>query len=352
MPNLVSIYAGCGGLDLGFHKAGFEIIYSTDYWNVACETLKYNGHSKEVVCDDITKINFKAILEKNQIKNIDCLIGGPPCPPYSQTRHYLTEKKNGMDDERYGFTLSEYCRAVKELNPTVFLFENVDGFLHKLHTREFDFLLAFAEENGYQISYKVINAANYGIPQTRKRFIAIGVKKEYSEFVFPEELYANPDDISSKKIDKKPWITAGEVLKDLDIDLPEDETKQAGSKHKDLLKLIPPGDNYLFFTAKRGYPSPVFEWKSRYWTFLLKLSQDRPSWTIQASFSNNQGPFHWKNRFLRINEIKRLQTIDDNYEILGSFQQWRQIGNAVPTKLAEILAIAIKNQIYNNLKIN
>ena len=130
--------------------------------------------------------------------------------------------------------------------------------------------------------------------------------------------------------------------------MPEDELKQAGSKDKELLKLIPPGDNYLYFTEKRGYPNPIFKWKSRYWTFLLKLGQDRPSWTIQASFSNNQGPFHWKNRFLRISEIKRLQTIDDDYEILGNFQeQWRQIGNAVPTLLANILANAINQQIFN-----
>lgn len=84
---------------------------------------------------------------------------------------------------------------------------------------------------------------------------------------------------------------------------------QAGSKHKDLLKLVPPGDNYLYFTAERGYPNPIFKWRSRYWSFLLKLSPERPSWTIQASFSNNMGPFHWKNRFyvsMKLNEFKRL----------------------------------------------
>ena len=111
----------------------------------------------------------------------------------------------------------------------------------------------------------------------------------------------------------------------------------------ELLLQIPPGDNYLYFTEKRGHPNPIFKWKSRYWTFLLKLTPDRPSWTIQASISNNQGPFHWRNRFLRIEEIKRIQTFDDDYKLAGDFkEQWRQVGNAVPAKLAEVFA----NSIY------
>lgn len=106
---------------------------------------------------------------------------------------------------------------------------------------------------------------------------------------------------------------------------------------------MPPGSNYLYFTEKRGYPEPKFKWKSRYWTFLLKLTPERPSWTIQASFSSNQGPFHWKNRFLRIEELKRLQTFPDNYILIGNMKEkWRQLGNAVPPKMAQIIAEKIK----------
>jgi DNA (cytosine-5)-methyltransferase 1 len=125
---------------------------------------------------------------------------------------------------------------------------------------------------------------------------------------------------------------------------------QAGSKHKDLLRLVPPGENYLFFTKERGHPKPVFKWRSRYWSFLLKLSPSRPSWTIQASHSNNMGPFHWKNRFLRILEIKRIQSFPDNYIVLGSYRdQWRQIGNAVPPLLAKKIAIELKKQYFNKI---
>jgi DNA (cytosine-5)-methyltransferase 1 len=121
-----------------------------------------------------------------------------------------------------------------------------------------------------------------------------------------------------------------------------DEGHVAGGKHQDLLRLVPPGDNYLYFTAERGYPEPKFVWRSRYWSFLLKLSPDRPSWTIQAKRSNNMGPFHWRNRILRIEEIKRLQSFPDDWHLAGKLEdQWRQIGNAVPPLLAEQLGLAI-----------
>jgi DNA (cytosine-5)-methyltransferase 1 len=276
------------------------------------------------------------------------LIGGPPCPPYSQTRHYLKTKKTGLDDEKSGFTLIEYFRALEEIRPNFFLFENVDGFLHKLHTDELNFLQEKSRNLGYNITYKVVNCADYGIPQTRKRFICIGWKSTFKDFIFPEVTHMEPTLLVQNKNQKyKPWVTCGDVLNDIDFILPEDEFQKAGSKYKDLLPLIPPGDNYLFFTEKRGHPNPIFTWKSRYWTFLLKLTPNRPSWTIQASFSNNQGPFHWNNRFLRISEIKRLQTFDDNYNLHGSFQeQWRQIGNAVPPHLAYIFANEILKQYF------
>ncbi len=328
MANIISLFSGCGGLDIGFSKAGWHTILALDNWPAACETLKLNKVADKVICGDIRDIIFK---EYNN--SVDAIIGGPPCPPYSQTRHYLQDKKGGFEDEKAGYAVPEFFRAVKEVNPKVFLFENVDGFTFKTYQEPMTFLKTKSEELGYNITYKVINCANYGIPQTRKRFICIGVKKELGRFTFPPETHSNSD----KTL--KPWVTCGEILKDFDNITPEETKQRPGSKDYELLKNIPPGDNYLYYTEKRGCPNPLFKWKSRYWTFLLKLSPDRPSWTIQASFSNNQGPFHWKNRFLRIEEIKRIQTIDDNYVISGEFKdQWRQVGNAVPSKLAFIIA--------------
>jgi DNA (cytosine-5)-methyltransferase 1 len=332
-PKVVSIFSGVGGIDIGFHKAGFEIVFATDIWDTACNSLKENFPNTEVVCDSIENIDFKKVRQK--YKSIDGLVGGPPCPPFSKSRFYRTEKKRGIEDEDGLITVSNYFRAVEELEPTFFLFENVHGFVFKPHQNALEFVEAECNRLGYNLFHDVLNSADYGVPQTRQRFIAIGIKKGMRNFLFPQKTHFEKG--------LPHWITAGDVLSEIDFDLEEDIKMLAGSKHKNLLKLIPPGDNYLFFTKERGYDKPLFKWRSRYWSFLLKLSPDRPSWTIQASHSNNMGPFHWKNRFLRINEIKRLQSFEDDYIILGSFKdQWRQVGNAVPPKLASVLAEKIK----------
>ena len=341
-PTVVSIFSGGGGLDIGFRKAGYHTVLATDAWDIACDTLRYNEIADEVCCADIRNVDFKRI--KDKYGKVDCLIGGPPCPPYSQTRHYLTGKADGFADKKAGFAVPEYFRALEELDPKVFLFENVDGFSFKTHKEEFDFLKKKSSELGYKISYKVVNCANYGVPQTRKRFLCVGVKEKYHEFVFPEETHADP----TKNTSKLPWVTCKEVIGEFDNVTEEEKKQRPGAKDYELLCEIPAGDNYLYFTEKRGYPNPKFKWKSRYWTFLLKLTPDRPSWTIQASFSTNQGPFHWKNRFLRIEEIRRLQTFPDYYYLAGDFkEQWRQVGNAVPPLMAEIMARSIKEEYFD-----
>ena len=118
--SVLSLFSGCGGLDLGFKKAGFHTVFATDVWNIACDTLKENNAADEVVCEDIRNVDFTRFHN-----SVDVVIGGPPCPPYSQTRHYLTEKKGGFEDEKAGFAVPEYFRAIKEINPKVFMFENI-----------------------------------------------------------------------------------------------------------------------------------------------------------------------------------------------------------------------------------
>ena len=342
-PKIVSIYSGVGGIDIGFEEVGFETVFATDIWDRACESFKVTFPKSDISCENITEVNFKKIKSKHGA--ISGLIGGPPCPPFSKSRFYRKEKPRGINDTDGFITISNYFRAVKELNPRFFFFENVHGFIYKPHKSSLQYFEDESERLGYKIFFKVLNAADFGVPQIRKRFICIGVKKSMGDFIFPNNTHSNP--LKPLK-GTKSWVTCGEILLDIDYDLPEDSKMQAGSKHKDLLKLIPPGENYLFFTKKRNYSKPIFKWRSRYWSFLLKLSPDRPSWTIQASHSNNMGPFHWKNRFLRINEIKRIQSFRDKTKILGTYkEQWRQVGNAVPPKLAKAIAIAIKKQYFS-----
>lgn len=341
-PKIVSVFSGVGGIDFGFEKAGFETVFASDIWNKACESLKANFPNSEIVCDTIENVDFKKIKKKYKV--IDGLVGGPPCPPFSKSRFYRKEKERGIDDEDGFMTVSNYFRAVEELNPKFFFFENVHGFVFKPHQTALELVQKESERLGYKIFHNVLNAADFGVPQTRQRFICIGVKKSMPDFKFPKQTHSDPE----KPVKgTKPWVTCGDILSDIDFDSPEDSKMLAGSKHKDLLKLVPPGDNYLFFTKERNHPKPIFKWRSRYWSFLLKLSPERPSWTIQASHSNNMGPFHWKNRFLRIEEIKRIQSFEDKHIFLGSYkEQWRQVGNAVPPLLAYRIANEIKKQYF------
>lgn len=340
-PKIVSIFSGAGGIDCGFHQAGFDTVFANDNWKPACESFSHNYPEAEVYCGSIVDVDFTLIKKKHGY--IDGLVGGPPCPPFSKSRFYRTEKKRGIEDESGFLTVSNYFRALEELNPKFFFFENVAGFVYKPHKAALDYVIKQSERLGYKIVYRVVNAANYGVPQMRQRFICVGVKKGLADFIYPIETHSeHPTN------DLLPWVTAGDVMNDIDFDLPEDKDKLAGSKHKDLLPLIPAGHNYLYFTAERGYPNPLFKWRSRYWSFLLKLSPEKPSWTIQASFSNNMGPFHWKNRFLRIQEILRLQSFPDDYFFSGKFSdQWRQIGNAVPPTLVKAFATQIYKQYFN-----
>ena len=346
--NVISLFSGGGGIDLGFKNAGFSVAYATDNWQVACNTLALNESAKTVECIDCREIDFKNLPERLGLKDIDVLVGGPPCPAYSKSRFYLKNKKRALEDEN-SFTLTRYVDAINEIHPKVFFFENVFGFVYKPHKDAFTFLTERAKEFGYEISFAVLNAADYGVPQIRQRFICIGVRKDLNKkFVFPEPSFEDPKK-RTLFTDRLPWVTCREAIGDLDVPLPEDKDMVAGSKHKDLLPLVPPGDNYLFFTEKRGYPNPIFKWRSRYWSFLLKLSPEMPSWTIQASHSNNMGPFHWRNRFLRISEIKRIQTFNDEYRFTGTrLEQWRQIGNAVPPLLVKVIAEEIKKQVFED----
>jgi DNA (cytosine-5)-methyltransferase 1 len=132
----------------------------------------------------------------------------------------------------------------------------------------------------------------------------------------------------------KPFVTAGEALDGLVCD-PEPEEKLRG-QYAPLLAEIPPGGNYLHYTVERGHPNPLFKWRSRYWSFLLKLDPDKPAPTIQAQPGPNVGPFHWENRRLRVAEIKRLFTFPDEFELVGTrASKQAQLGNSVPPLLAK-----------------
>ena len=342
----VSLFSGGGGLDLGFESAGFKSILCTDIEQIACETLKANGIGKIIINKPIEKISNEELKNIHGISDLDVVIGGPPCPAFSKSRFYRKEMTHGTDDPSFS-TVIDYFRVIEALCPKFFVFENVHTFAAKRQKGALDYVLNKAKEIGYETNWKVLNALNYGVPQKRQRFILVGHLPGYI-FHFPEITNRDPKSNDMFEAHLPKWKTAGEAISDLykkenGPDLPG---HFAGGKDHNLLKKIPPGDNYLFFTKKRGHPIPVFKWRSRYWSFLLKLSPEQPSWTIQARRSNNMGPFHWRNRILTIPEVKRLQSFPDDFNFSGTIeQQWRQIGNAVPPLLANCIAKQIAESI-------
>lgn len=343
----VSLFSGCGGLDLGLRRSGFRIVFASDLDPYCAESHAANFSGTpfyEGSAGDLTGELLADVSNGATSSGVDLLAGGPPCPPFSKSRFYRKDKPRALDDDVGDETITAYLRVLEAVRPRAFILENVAGLAYKVHGSALELILDTAAGLGYHLSSKVINAADYGVPQIRERFFVIGMMD--GQFKFPEPTHAKScDEDSSQR--RLPWVTAGDAIGDLDTDENADDAGHfAGGKYHDLLCEIPPGDNYLYFTAKRGHPNPQFEWRKRYWSFLLKLSPDLPSWTIQARRSNNMGPFHWRNRILRISEVKRLQTFPDEWQVAGTIErQWRQIGNAVPPRLADILGHELASQI-------
>lgn len=344
----VSLFSGCGGLDLGLKRAGFDVILGTDNDPRCAESFRANFPKTPFFDGCISDLNRETInsLTKGGLRGrIALLAGGPPCPAYSKSRFYRKEKPRALEDPNGLKTLNGYLDILKAVNPRAFLLENVAGLAYKVHDEALNLIVGTATKLGYECAWAVLNAADYGIPQIRERFFLVGL--QHGKFQFPEPTHSSSGDDDLFSAGLPPWVTTGDVISDLDTPENADDTGHfAGGQYHELLRQIPPGDNYLYFTEKRGHPEPKFKWRSRYWSYLLKLSPDKPAWTIQARRSNNMGPFHWQNRILRIEEVKRLQTFPDNWILCGTVeQQWRQIGNAVPPLLAEHLGRAIREQI-------
>jgi DNA (cytosine-5)-methyltransferase 1 len=344
-PRAISLFSGCGGLDAGIHAAGFEVILANDLDERCAKSFTANFQSTPFYLGSVSDLKPKLLsdLTSGRVKEgVDLVFGGPPCPPFSKSRFYRKEKPRALDDPIGSETIAGFMDVIQRVKPRAFLMENVPGFSYKVHRDALEYVEVRAKRLGFTTRWRVLDAAEYGVPQHRQRFFMVGLRGRAFEFPEPTHGDLIEPDLFSAKL--KPWATAGAALDDLDTEEnASHEGHFAGGAVHDLLCQVPPGDNYLFFTKERGHPTPRFKWRSRYWSYLLKLSREKPSWTIQARRSNNMGPFHWRNRILRISEVKRLQSFPDDWVLTGTVeQQWRQVGNAVPPKLAQALGMQIK----------
>jgi DNA (cytosine-5)-methyltransferase 1 len=326
--NIISLFSGCGGLDLGFEKAGFRTLWANEYDKSIWETYKANFPN--------TNLNTKSIINVSSDEipnNITGIIGGPPCQSWSEAG-----SRRGMGDER-GKVFFEYVRILREKKPIFFLAENVSGILHKTHSDSFSKILESFKEIGYDVNYKLLNAKHYLVPQDRKRVIIVGFRKDQkiNNFQFPEP--------------NKEIITLKEAIYDL-----RDNAQKALDKNKgNITNLDFENHEYM-----NGGFSTMFMSRNRV------RGWDEPSFTIQAG--GRHAPIHpqapamlkvEKDKFefqknkeslyrrLSVRECARVQTFPDHFKFKYNsvVDGYKMVGNAVPVNFAYALANQIKNYI-------
>jgi DNA (cytosine-5)-methyltransferase 1 len=351
-PSVISLYSGAGGLDYGLEAAGFDIAVANDSDHDSCETLRRN-RNHAVIERSIFEMSSALLLDVAglQVSDADLLVGGPPCQPFSKSGYWARGDTKRLLDPRAD-TLSAYLRVLEESLPRVFVIENVEGLSYRGKTEGLSYILASIREinertgTNYRPVCQVLSAAELGVPQIRKRLFIIGAR-DGREFRFPTKLSdLDPSETSERAIGgSRFYRTAWDAIGDLDAD--ESEDLSLRGKWSSLLPSIPEGKNYLWHT-ERGDGLPIFGWRRRYWGFLLKLAKSQPSWTIQAQPGPAIGPFHWNNRRLSTLELCRIQTFPDDIRVVGNrMSVQRQIGNAVPSLLMEIIAREIRKQLLD-----
>jgi DNA (cytosine-5)-methyltransferase 1 len=354
--NIISLYSGAGGLDLGLEAAGFNTAVAVEFDAVACETLRANRDWPVIQADiHSDEASTPQLLSAANLREGDAslLVGGPPCQPFSKSGFWANGEARRLSDPRAS-TLVEYLRVLRDAKPQAFLLENVPGLAFSGKSEGLEFLQRSIEsinrESGtrYSFQYAVINAADYGVPQLRQRVFVVG-HREGKEFAFPPATHrALRDDNELFGAPLPAYLTAWDAIGDLEED--DDPTLRVSGKWADLLPTIPEGQNYLFHTD-RGEGRPLFGWRRRYWSFLLKLAKTLPSWTLAAQPGPAIGPFHWRNRRLSSRELCRLQTFPRDYHVVGNRTEiQRQLGNAVASAVAEKLGLAMRAQFFGDPK--
>jgi DNA (cytosine-5)-methyltransferase 1 len=347
----ISLYTGAGGLDLGFEAAGIETAVAVENDPDAVATLLVN-RTWPVVADSIhseAAVSARLLaLAGLQVGEADVLIGGPPCQPFSKSGYWLTGDSLRLADPRAD-TLGAYLRVLRDTQPRAFLIENVAGLAYSDKDEGLLFVQRAIDQinselrTDYSFSVKVLSAVEFGVPQDRERVFVIG-SRDGTQFIFPKPTHNTLP--TGERTSLEPCLTTWDAIGDLQDD--DDPDLRMSGKWADLLPSIPEGRNYLHHTD-RGDGLPIFGWRRRYWSFLLKLAKRLPSWTITADPGPAIGPFHWRNRRLSTQELLRLQTFPAGYRVVGGRRAaQRQLGNAVPSALAEKLALAIRHQLLRD----
>ncbi|MEA4830980.1 MAG: DNA cytosine methyltransferase [Oscillospiraceae bacterium] len=323
---VISLFSGCGGLDLGFEKAGFEIPVANEFDKTIWETFKVNHPNTRLIEGDIRNIK-----ETDFPNEVDGIIGGPPCQSWSEAGSL-----RGIDDER-GQLFYDYIRILRDKQPKFFLAENVSGMLANRHSTAVQNILKMFKECGYDVSLTLVNAKDYGVAQERKRVFYIGFRKDLNiSFAFP---HGSTEDDNKK-------LTLRDIIWDL-----QETAVPAGDKNQHNPDAI---NNNEYFV---GAYSPIFMSRNRV------KSWDEQAFTVQASgrqcqlhpqapkmikFDINDCRFvsgkEQLYRRMTIREVARIQSFPDTFQFIYSYTDsaYKMIGNAVPVNLAFEVATAIR----------
>lgn len=330
-PTTIELFAGAGGLALGIEKAGFNTIGLIEYDKDASNTLRCNRPNWRVIHNDIANVSCLDLLKYFDLQKgeLDLLSGGAPCQSFS-----YAGKRLGLEDAR-GTLFYHYAKFLEQLQPKMFLFENVRGLLTHDKGRTYQTIINIFENTGYIIQKQILNAWDHGVAQKRERLITIGIRKDLADkiaFEFP----------ASRKY--KP------VLRDILLDCPKSEGTPYSEYKRKIFEMVPPGGYWRDISedVAKEYMKSCWYMGGGRTGILRRLSLDEPSLAVLTSPSQKQTDrcHPLEARPFTIRENARCQSFPDEWMFCGSISsQYKQVGNAVPVNLAYDVAIKIKEAL-------
>lgn len=323
----IELFAGAGGLAIGLERAGFSHIGLVEIDRDAAQTLTQNRPQWNVICEDIQSLSERDLEAEFGVKRyeLDLISGGSPCQSFS-----YAGKRRGLDDTR-GTLFYHYAIFLEKLQPKMFLFENVKGILTHDKGKTFRTILNVFEDAGYRVDFKILNANDYGVAQKRERLIAIGMRNDLTDgfaFNFPKAEKFRP------------------VLRDILRDVPKSECAKYSKAKEEVFALVPPGGYWRDIDPEvaKKYMKTCWNMGGGRTGILRRLSLDEPSLTVlttpQMKQTDRCHPLEV--RPFSVRENARIQSFPDEWDFAGKMaSQYRQVGNAVPCKLAEAIGIEI-----------
>lgn len=353
--NFIDLFCGCGGFSLGFQNAGFNGLIAVDNWQPAIDNYNNNFKHKSIN-KDIEDINTEELLHLcgADKDSVDIIIGGPPCQGFSLAgKRTLMDKRNRL--------YKSFVRIVSEIQPKVFVMENVPGLVRLYKGNVIRSVVEEFESEGYYVVYKILSAEEYGVPQTRKRVFIVGLNKNkvknYKDFMFPQPSHGERNGLL-------PLVTTKDAIDDLNFSIYDDDAnisfnyvKDASNsyqkqmrknsdriynhiitkhneKTKKIIALVPDGGNYKDLPKEfQGTRKVNIAW--------TRMNSKKPCFTIDTGHNHH---FHYnQNRVPTVRESARIQSFPDRFIFVGKkTDQLKVVGNAVPPLLAEQIAKQIQ----------